>query len=103
MFAKIIGEIIGEVILQPILEIAVCGIGYGVGFIVLKIGSLGKNNTIINIGTKKEKEKKWYQIDISIWENKSKNNKIVSAEITLILGLVSIVIFGVILYFLFRK
>ena len=54
-----LGEIIGEVILQPILEIAVCGIGYGVGFIVLKIGSLGKIKIapLSTLGQKKKKKK----------------------------------------------
>ena len=92
-----IGEIIAEIGLRLVVEILFYGIGYWIGFCVLKICTLGLI-TLAPFSTIEEKNK-GRRVDWSIYLYQN-GRKMLKAEITAFIGILFIIGIGCLIYFL---
>lgn len=100
MTAMPLGEVIGEIIIRPFLELVVYGLAYGTGFVVLKAISFGSIRLapLSTISEKNRDKRKWYQIDWSIWLDRSKHGRALKAECTCAVGMIVWIVAGVGIY-----
>lgn len=96
-----LGEIIGEVILRPILELVFYGLTYLLGFLTLKVITLGtiKLAPLTTLAERNRSKKKWHQIDWSIWLHRPMQGKVLKAECTCFVGMMALVTVGLGIFF----
>jgi hypothetical protein len=92
-----VGEIIAEIGLRLVVEILFYGIGYWIGFCVLKICTLGMI-TLAPFSTIEERNKgRGVDWSIYLYQN---GRKMLKAEITAFIGILFIIGIGCLIYFL---
>jgi hypothetical protein len=90
-----VGEIIVEIGLRIVVEVLFYGVGYWIGFCVLKVGSLGFIE-IAPFSTIEDKNK-GRRIDWSIFLYRN-GRRMLKAEVTAFVGMIFSIGFGCIIY-----
>ena len=95
-----IGEVIGEVILRPILEVVFYGASYSLGYVALKVITLGtlKMAPLKTVFRNHRSGRKWGEIDWSIWHS-SKKQRVLKADAVCLTGFLVATIIGAGIYF----
>ncbi len=99
-----LGEFIGELIVRPLVEGVVFALFYWTGKPVLIALSLGtiRLAAFSTLGEKNRNKRKWYQLDWSIWLHPSSSSRLLKAECTCLVGFLTWVAVGILIYILSR-
>lgn len=95
------GEFIAEVVLRSILELFLYGITYWVGYLFLKMITLGSIRLapLTTITEKNRTKKRWNQIDWSIWLHQPLQGRALKAEFVCCVGFLIGIATGLLIYF----